>query len=61
LTNSNAAAGTVSPTSLVFNTGDSTHQYNFQPLATGTANVTLGTPGGFSTAIQNQQITATVQ
>ena len=61
LTDSNTLVGTVSPTSLVFNTGDSTHQYNFQPLATGTANVTLGTPGGFSTAIQNQQITATVQ
>jgi len=60
LTNSTPAVGTIAPTSLVFNTGDSNHQYNFQPAAAGSTNITLGTPAGFSTPIQYQQVTATV-
>ena len=51
LTNSTPAVGTITPTSLVFNTGDSSHQYNFQPVSAGSTNVTLGTPAGFSTPI----------
>ena len=60
LTNSLPAVGTVTPASLVFNTGDSSHVYNFQPVSAGATNISLGTPAGFSTPIQYQQITATV-
>ena len=34
--------------------------YNFQPVSVGATNITLGTPAGFSTPAQYQQITATV-
>lgn len=60
LNNSVPAVGTVTPTSVVFNTGDSNKLYSFQPTSAGSTNITLGTPSGFSTPSQYQQLTATV-
>jgi hypothetical protein len=60
LTNSVPAVGTVTPAALVFNTADSNKQYSFQPSSAGSTNITLGTPSGFSTPSQYQQVTATV-
>ncbi len=60
VTDSATSVGTISPTSLVFNPGDNNKSFNFQPVAAGTANLTLVTPAGYKTANQAQQITATV-
>jgi hypothetical protein len=60
ITDSATSVGTVSPTSVVFNTGDTTQNYNFTPSAAGTATLSLGTPAGFSTPASGTSITATV-
>jgi hypothetical protein len=60
VTDSATSVGSISPTSLVFNPGDNNKSFNFQPVAAGTANLTLVTPAGYKTANQAQQITATV-
>ena len=57
---SNLPVGTLSSSALVFNTGDSYQQTAFTPVSAGSANITLGTPAGFSTPSQYEQITATV-
>jgi hypothetical protein len=60
LTDSATSVGTISPTSLTFNAGDNSEQFTFTPVAAGSANITIGTPTGFSTPSQYTQITATV-
>lgn len=65
LTDSDTTVATISPAALTFNTGDSAQNVTIQPVAAGTANITLSTPTGFSTpmyqsAAQNQRVIATV-
>jgi hypothetical protein len=56
-----ASVGTISPASLVFNTGDTQQSFSFTPVSAGTTNLTIGTPPtGFATPSQYQQSTATV-
>jgi hypothetical protein len=60
ITDSATNVGTLSSNSLVFSAGSTFQTVSFQPVSAGTANITLGTPGGFSTPSVDQQITATV-
>ena len=60
LTTSSAAVGTLSASSVIFNTGDDTQNYSFQPKAAGTTNIAIGTPAGFSTPSQYTSLAATV-
>lgn len=60
ITDSATSVGTISANSVVFNTNDSGQSFNFQPVAAGTTNLTLGTPTGFSTPTTYTQISATV-
>ena len=60
IVSSNLTVGTLAASSIVFNPGDSNDSTTFQPVAAGMSNITLGTPAGFSTPSQYQQITATV-
>jgi hypothetical protein len=59
---SNTAAGTISSSPVVYHAGDYLLSTNFTPVAAGTSNISLGTPGGFSTPAPaaTQQIVATV-
>lgn len=61
-TSSNTSAGTVSSSPVVYQAGDYLLSTNFTPVGAGTSNISLGTPGGFSTPTpaSTQQITATV-
>ncbi len=54
------SVGTIGSSALIFHAGDSYQQTTFTPVSAGTANLTLGTPAGFTTPSQYQQITATV-
>jgi hypothetical protein len=60
IASSNLTVGTLAASSIVFNPGDLNDSTTFQPVAAGMSNITLGTPAGFSTPSQYQQITATV-
>jgi trimeric autotransporter adhesin len=60
VTSSNTAVGTITTSPIVFHAGDSGDSTTFQPIAAGTSNISIGTPAGFSTPSQYQQITATV-
>ncbi len=60
IASANLTVGTLAASSIVFNPGDSNDSTTFQPVAAGMSNITLGTPAGFSTPSQYQQITATV-
>ena len=61
VTSSDLAVGTITTSPIVFNPGDSSDSTSFQPIADGTSTISIGTPAGFSTPSQYQQITATVQ
>jgi trimeric autotransporter adhesin len=61
ITSSDKTVGTITTSPIVFNAGDSSDTSSFQPLAVGTSTISIGTPTGFSTPSQYQQITATVQ
>jgi hypothetical protein len=61
VTSSNTSVGTITTSPLVFTPGSSYVQTTFQPLATGSSTITIGTPTGFSTPSQYTQITGTVQ
>jgi len=53
--------GTLTPSTLTFNGGNSFQNSSFQPTTAGNANITLGTPpSGFSTPSQFQQIPVAV-
>lgn len=60
ITDSATSVGTLSPTSVVFNTNDTSQNFNFQPVSAGTANITLGAVTGFTTPSNSQQAVATV-
>src|SRR5207247_2812087 len=60
VTSSDTAVGTITTSPVVFGGGDNFVSTAFHPVGVGTANVTVGTPAGFSTPSTNQQITATV-
>jgi hypothetical protein len=49
ITDSATSVGTISPASLVFNTGDTHHSFAFTPVAAGTTNLDIVQPAGFST------------
>ncbi len=53
VTSSSTATGTISPNPIVFASGASSGTTNFQPVAAGTSNLTVGTPAGFSTPSRN--------
>jgi hypothetical protein len=60
-TSSNTSVGTITTSPVVFNPSDSSDSSTFQPVASGTTTLALGTqPAGFSTPSQYQSITATV-
>ncbi len=61
ITSSDLGVGTITTSPIVFNPGDTSDSTTFQPLAVGTSTISIGTPAGFSTPSQYQQITATVQ
>ncbi len=62
VTSSNTAVGTITVSPVPFAPGGNYYgQTAFQPVATGTTTITVGTPTGFSTPSQNTQITGTVQ
>jgi hypothetical protein len=56
---SNPAVGTIAPAQLIFNPGDSTQSFSFQPAAPGSALLTLSVPAGFAdpVALRQQLIT----
>ncbi|WP_221312629.1 beta strand repeat-containing protein [Granulicella aggregans] len=60
ITNSDNTIGTISATSLTFNTNDNYQQFTFQPVSAGTDNITVGNVTGFTTPTTYQQATATV-
>lgn len=60
ITDSDTSVGTISPTSVVFNTNDTNQVFNFQPVAAGTANLTIGAVTGFTTPSNYQRAVATV-
>jgi hypothetical protein len=60
LTNSSDAVGTISTTSLTFNTNDNYQQFTFQPVSAGTDNITVGNVTGFTTPTTYTQATETV-
>ena len=62
ITSSNLATGTISTSPVVFNGGDSSDSTTFQPVASGTTTLALGTtpPAGFSLPTNYQSIGATV-
>jgi hypothetical protein len=61
INSSDLTVGTITTSPIVFNPGDTSDSTTFQPLAVGTSTLSIGTPAGFSTPSQYQQITATVQ
>ena len=61
ITSSDLAVGTITTSPIIFNAGDSSDSTTFQPVGVGTSTISIGTPAGFSTPSQYQQITATVQ
>ena len=62
VTSSSTATGTISTSPVVYHAGDYLLSTNFTPVAAGNSNISLGTPGGFSTPApaSTQLITATV-
>jgi hypothetical protein len=60
VTSSNTAVGTITTSPLVFSSGQNSQSTTFQPATAGTSNINIGTPTGFTTAAQYEQITATV-
>ncbi len=60
INDSNTSVGTISPTSVTFGASDTSQNFNFQPVSAGSANITLGTPTGFSTPSSNITAQATV-
>ncbi|RXH55863.1 beta strand repeat-containing protein [Granulicella sibirica] len=61
VTSSNTAIGTVTGSPLTFHANESQETYQFNPVAVGTTNLTIGAqPAGFATSTQNQTVTATV-
>lgn len=62
ITSSNLATGTISTSPVIFNGGDSSASTTFQPVASGTSTLSLGTtpPAGFSLPSNYQSIGATV-
>lgn len=48
IADSNTSVGTISSNALVFNTNDGYHNFTFQPVAAGTANLTITQPAGFT-------------
>jgi hypothetical protein len=60
VTSSNPTIGTIVNSPAVFNGGDMSRTVQFDPLAAGTATISLTPPPGFSTPSDRQQITATV-
>jgi hypothetical protein len=49
ITDGTPSVGTISSAALVFNAGDTSHSFNFQPVSAGTTNLALATPVGFTT------------
>ena len=60
LTNSADTVGTISATSLTFNTNDNYQQFTFQPASAGTDSITIGAVTGFTIPTTDQVTTATV-
>jgi hypothetical protein len=60
VTSSNTTVGTITTSPLVFHPGDTGQTTTFQPSASGTSNLTIGTPSGYTASAQYEQITATV-
>lgn len=60
VTSSNTAVGTITNSPIGFPGNSSSSTATFHPAGAGTSNITLVTPGGFSTPSVSQQITATV-
>jgi hypothetical protein len=61
VTSSNTATGTISTSPLVFMDDSTQLNTSFVPVATGTTNITITQPAGFSTPSQYVVIPATVQ
>ncbi len=49
VTDSAPSVGTISSAALVFNPGDGSHSFNFQPVSAGVATVAISTPAGYTT------------
>ena len=60
VTSSDTGVGTITTSPLVFNGGDYNLSTEFDPQAEGTTTISVGTPAGFDTPSNYQQITATV-
>jgi len=60
VTSSNTTVGTIVGSPVVFNANESSKTVQFDPLAVGTTTLAIPPPVGFSTPINLQQITATV-
>ncbi len=57
---SDAKVASVTPKELVFEAGDSTKTFSFQPLAAGTVLVSVGVPAGFTDPVSERQELVTV-
>lgn len=60
ISNSAPTVGTISATSLTFNTNDNYQQFTFQPASAGTATISVGAVTGFTTPTTYTKATATV-
>ena len=60
VTDSAPSVGTISSAALVFNTGDTVHSFNFQPVSAGTTTLGISTPTGFNTPSNSQSGIITV-
>ncbi|AKJ04649.1 Fibronectin type III domain protein [Archangium gephyra] len=60
VTSSNPTVGTLTTSPVTFTTHQSTATTQFDPVNAGTSILTIGTPAGFSTPSDGQQVTATV-
>jgi hypothetical protein len=49
VTDSAPSVGTITASSLVFNPGDGSQSFNFQPVSAGTATIAISTPSGYTT------------
>ncbi|HTO10691.1 MAG TPA: hypothetical protein VMQ51_03905, partial [Candidatus Binatia bacterium] len=60
VTSSDPTVGTITTSPLTFPAGVSTVNTQFDPVAVGTSQITVGVPSGFDTPSNFQQITVTV-
>jgi hypothetical protein len=60
VTSSNTSVGTLTPTSVVFNPGDTNQTTAFQPVGAGTTTIAVTTPDGYSTSTDYESLVATV-